>query len=69
MEKFLNSLSASSDIYSIVVHDGTLELRPKPGREVEFSQFTRDILNRMDDCAAFPRIDVHGRYDSVQIIC
>lgn len=69
MQKFLDSLTADSAIYSIVVANETLELRPQPGREAEFSEFTRDILNRMGDCAVFPRIDVHGRYDSVEIIC
>lgn len=69
MQKFLDSLEADSEIYSIVVADGTLQLRPKPGREIEFNAFTRDILDRMNDCAAFPRRDSHGRYDSVEIIC
>lgn len=69
MQKFLDSLKADSEIYSIVVSEGTLELRPKPGHEEAFSLFTSDILNRMDDCAAFPRTDSHGRYDSVEIIC
>lgn len=69
MEKFLDSLTADSEIYTVVVANSTLELRPKPGREAEFNELTRDILDRMTDCAAFPRKDRHGRYDSVEIIC
>ena len=57
-----------SDIFTVDLSGGTLVLRARPGQEAVFSDFARDIIDRVGDFAAFPRLDSDGRYDSVQIM-
>lgn len=68
MSATLPEWTEESDIFTVDLSGGTLVLRARPGQESVFSDFTRDLIDRVGDFAAFPRLDAKGRYDSVQIV-
>lgn len=67
MKTFPVEWTRESDVFTVEAAANSVMLRAKSGREVEFDNLTRDIVDR-DDIAAFPRRDAHGRYDSIEIL-
>lgn len=68
MPLFLITLRQESENHTVEeVADGFL-IHRREGREDQFDDLARQVINAVGPFAAFPRLDSDGRYDCVHII-
>lgn len=68
MALYFLTLLRPSAVYTVEVDGEGFLISPTPGRQEDFNHLAEEVTDRMDDYAAFPRIDVQGDCSGVYIV-